>query len=63
MLAALPSAVLMVSHDLSAVVRLCTEVMVMHDGRIIETGSAQGILTEPQHEHTRDLIDAIPRLA
>ncbi|MFY2790249.1 ABC transporter ATP-binding protein [Rhodococcus sp. MALMAid1271] len=62
-LAALPSAVLMVSHDLSAVVRLCTEVLMMHDGRIIETGSAQGILTEPQHEHTRDLIDAIPRLA
>ncbi|MDI9893690.1 ABC transporter ATP-binding protein [Rhodococcus sp. IEGM 1381] len=62
-LAGLPSAVLIVSHDLSAVTRLCSEVSVMHDGRIIETGSVRDILTAPQHPCTRDLIDAVPRLA
>lgn len=62
-LAGLPSALLIVSHDLSAVARLCREVSVMHDGRIVETGSVRDILTDPQHPYTRDLIDAVPRLA
>ncbi|MCZ4563313.1 ABC transporter ATP-binding protein [Rhodococcus sp. IEGM 1401] len=62
-LAGLPSALLIVSHDLSAVARLCSDVSVMHDGRIVETGSVRDILTEPQHSYTRDLIDAVPRLA
>lgn len=62
-LAGLRSAVLIVSHDLSAVVRICTDVMVMHDGRIVETATARDILTRPQHRHTRNLIDAVPRLA
>jgi ABC-type glutathione transport system ATPase component len=62
-LAGLPSALLIVSHDLSAVARLCSDVSVMHDGRIVETGSVRAILTEPQHSYTRDLIDAVPRLA
>lgn len=62
-LAGLPSAVLIVSHDLSAVARLCSDVSVMHEGRIVETGSVRDILTEPQHFRTRDLIDAVPRLA
>ncbi|MGB2720273.1 ABC transporter ATP-binding protein [Rhodococcus sp. SBT000017] len=62
-LAGLPSALLIVSHDLSAVARLCSEVSVMHDGRIVETGSVRDILTDPQHSYTRDLIDAVPRLA
>ncbi|OZE82524.1 ABC transporter ATP-binding protein [Rhodococcoides fascians A21d2] len=62
-LAGLPSAVLIVSHDLSAVARLCRDVAVMHDGRIVETGSVRDILTAPRHPCTRDLIDAVPRLA
>lgn len=61
-LADLPGALLIVSHDLSAVARLCTEVSVMHRGRIVETGSVRAILTRPEHEHTRNLIDAVPRL-
>ncbi|OZD07124.1 hypothetical protein CH275_08090 [Rhodococcus sp. 06-235-1A] len=62
-LAGLPGALLIVSHDLSAVARLCSDVSVMHDGRIVETGCVRDILTEPQHSCTRDLIDAVPRLA
>ena len=54
--------VLIVSHDLSAVARLCSDVSVMQEGRIVESGSVRSVLTRPQHEHTRDLIDAVPRL-
>ncbi|OZC49492.1 hypothetical protein CH286_08140 [Rhodococcus sp. WWJCD1] len=61
-LAGLPGALLIVSHDLSAVARLCTDVSVMHAGRIVETGTVRTVLTQPQHRHTRDLIDAVPRL-
>ncbi|WP_415971709.1 ABC transporter ATP-binding protein [Rhodococcus sp. 077-4] len=61
-LAGVPGALLIVSHDLSAVARLCTDVAVMHRGRIVETGSVRAVLTRPEHEHTRNLIDAVPRL-
>ncbi|MCZ4517317.1 ABC transporter ATP-binding protein [Rhodococcus ruber] len=61
-LAGLPGALLIVSHDLSAVARLCADVSVMHAGRIVETGTVRTVLTQPQHRHTRDLIDAVPRL-
>ncbi|MBY3795187.1 ATP-binding cassette domain-containing protein [Rhodococcus fascians] len=61
-LAGLPGALLIVSHDLSAVTRLCSDVSVMQEGRIVESGSVRSVLTRPQHEHTRDLIDAVPRL-
>ncbi|MDJ0470833.1 ABC transporter ATP-binding protein [Rhodococcoides fascians] len=61
-LSGLPGALLIVSHDLSAVARLCSDVSVMHDGRIVETGTVRAVLTQPQHEHTRNLIDAVPRL-
>ena len=61
-LVGLPGALLIVSHDLSAVARLCTDVSVMHAGRIVETGPVRAVLRQPQHRQTRDLIDAVPRL-
>jgi peptide/nickel transport system ATP-binding protein len=51
---------LFVSHDLNVVRLQCDRVIVMRAGRIIETGRAQDILDNPQHDYTRDLIDAIP---
>ena len=56
------TALLIVSHDLSVVARSCREVFVLCDGRIVETGSVASVLTDPQHRHTRDLLDAVPRL-
>lgn len=54
--------VVFISHDLSTVLSLCPQVVVMHDGRIVERGATQNIFNDPQHPFTRTLIDAIPQL-
>ncbi|MDE7206919.1 MAG: ABC transporter ATP-binding protein, partial [Lachnospiraceae bacterium] len=55
-------AVLFISHDLSLVKRLCDRIIVMHNGDIVEQGSAQEIFENPKERYTKELIDAIPRL-
>jgi peptide/nickel transport system permease protein len=48
---------LVVSHDLAVVARLCDEVLVMRAGDVVEQGATSDILFNPQHEYTRLLID------
>ncbi len=48
-------------HDLSLVRRLCSRVIVMKDGRIVEQGAMEDIFENPQQEYTQKLIAAIPR--
>ncbi|WEG09346.1 ABC transporter ATP-binding protein [Microbacterium horticulturae] len=54
-------ALLMISHDLNVVRRLCDHVVVMRSGRIEETGPAAAVLEDPQAQYTRDLLASIPR--
>jgi len=51
-----------VSHDLAVVARLCTEIAVMRDGRVVESGPIERVLQNPEHSFTGRLIDAVPRL-
>lgn len=50
----------MISHDLAVLAAVCERIVVMKDGRIVEQGKAQQILTDPAHEHTRELAAAFP---
>ena len=54
---------LFVSHDLGVVKHLCSDVIVMKDGQIIESGATEDIYAHPQEEYTRRLIAATPNLA
>lgn len=54
-------AILMVSHDIELVARFASRLIVMHEGRIVETGPSEQVMREPQDPYTRELIAAIPR--
>jgi oligopeptide/dipeptide ABC transporter ATP-binding protein len=51
----------LISHDLHVVRRMSHELLVLLDGRVMETGEAEGVCAAPRHPYTRALLDAIPR--
>jgi len=53
-------AILFITHDLRVAAQLCDSVLVMHQGAVVEAGSAASVLTRPAHDYTRYLIEAVP---
>jgi peptide/nickel transport system ATP-binding protein len=51
---------LFVSHDLNVVRLLCDRVIVMRTGRIVEQGTSEAVLGDPQDAYTKELLTAIP---
>jgi peptide/nickel transport system ATP-binding protein len=49
-----------ISHDLSVVRHMSDRIVVMKDGKIVETGSPEEIFNHPKSNYTQNLIDAIP---
>ena len=49
-----------IAHDLSVVKHISDRIAVMHQGKIVELGSALDIMERPQHPYTKMLISAIP---
>jgi peptide/nickel transport system ATP-binding protein len=49
-----------ISHDLSVVRHMSDRIVVMKEGKIVETGSPTEIFNHPKSEYTKNLIDAIP---
>ncbi|WP_417541267.1 ABC transporter ATP-binding protein [Microbacterium maritypicum] len=55
-------ALVMVSHDLTAIASACDRTLVLKDGRVVEQGATSAVLHAPQDPYTRTLVDAVPRL-
>ena len=54
---AIPPALLLVTHDLAAAA-LCDEIVVLHEGRVVERGPARRVLTRPEHPVARSMCAA-----
>lgn len=51
--------VLFISHDLRVVYQMCSTVLIMQEGRIVESGEVKDVYFSPRHEYTKRLLEAM----
>jgi len=54
------SAMVLITHDLGVVAQLCSKVIVMNDGEVVEAANVDALFADPQHPYTRRLLAALP---
>ncbi|MBG6216135.1 peptide/nickel transport system ATP-binding protein [Arthrobacter sp. CAN_A6] len=59
----LGTSVLLITHDLGLAAERASDLVVMHRGRVVETGPADQLLNDPQHPYTQSLVRAAPSVA
>lgn len=52
--------IIIVTHDLPVVSFLCNRILVMKDGKVVETGETGTIIKSPSHDYTKNLIQSVP---
>ncbi|MGE0801239.1 MAG: dipeptide ABC transporter ATP-binding protein [Lautropia sp.] len=58
----LGTAVILISHDLGVIANVCSRVVVMYGGEVVEEGPTEALLADPRHPYTQALLEAAPRL-
>lgn len=56
-------ALIVISHNLALIAHICSRIMVLYTGRIVETGGIREVLEDTRHPYTADLLRAIPENA
>ncbi len=56
------AAILFITHDMAVVAQMADRVVVMHSGKKMEEGTVHEIFNNPQHEYTKSLLAAVPKL-
>ncbi|MDJ0336403.1 ABC transporter ATP-binding protein [Salinibacterium sp. G-O1] len=56
------TSVILITHNLGIVARVCDRIAVMYAGKIVEEGETSVVFSSPKHPYTRDLLGATPRL-
>jgi len=55
-------AIVMITHDLGVVAKMCHRVLVMYAGRIAEEAAAEGLFADPRHPYTLGLLESVATL-
>jgi ABC-type proline/glycine betaine transport system ATPase subunit len=53
---------LYITHDLATVKAIADEIVVMYQGRVVESGAKSQVLTPPHHEYTELLLSSVPEM-
>jgi peptide/nickel transport system ATP-binding protein len=53
---------LLITHNLGVVAEMADQVAVMYQGKIVEQGGVEQVLMSPQHDYTKTLLQAVPKL-
>ena len=56
------TAIILITHDMGAIAELADRVAVMYAGRVVEKGTVETVLSDPQHPYTKGLITCVPHL-
>ena len=56
------TALIMITHDLGVVARMCDEVAVMYAGRIVESGTLEDVFDNTMHPYTEGLFNSLPNI-
>lgn len=56
------TAIVLITHDMGVVARMCDRIQVMRHGEYVEEGTADDIFSAPKQDYTRMLLDAMPRI-
>ena len=59
----LNTSIILITHDLGVVADVCTRIIVMYGGLIMEEGTTEEILYKPQHPYTLGLMRSIPKMS
>lgn len=54
-------AILMITHDIGVVMEVADQLIIMHDGKIVEKGVADAVFAKPSEDYTRRLFSSMPR--
>ena len=56
------TSIILITHDMGVVARMCDRVVVMRKGEIVERGDINDIFYTPTHDYTKMLLEAVPRI-
>jgi len=56
------TSLVMITHDLGVVAKICDDVAVMYAGKIVESGTLEEVFNDTKHPYTRGLFDSLPNI-
>ena len=56
------TSVILITHDMGVVATVCSKVIIMYGGLVMESGTVEEVFYEPKHPYTKALLKAIPSL-